>query len=58
VDAHSKQIAHRDLKPTNVFMTREGGYKIGDFGSYFEKKGSLPAVTTVLHESQQRLTEI
>ena len=57
--AHSKQIAHRNLEPNNIFMDREGVYKIGDFASYFEKKGNSKASTTTGTKSymspQQRL---
>ena len=29
---HSKEVIHRDLKPTNIFLTSENVPKIGDFG--------------------------
>ena len=29
---HDKKIMHRDIKPLNLFMTKSGGVKLGDFG--------------------------
>ena len=29
---HSKEVIHRDLKPTNIFLTSDNVPKIGDFG--------------------------
>ena len=29
---HSRSVIHRDIKPQNIFISKDGDYKLGDFG--------------------------
>lgn len=29
---HDKKVLHRDIKSANIFISKEGKFKIGDFG--------------------------
>jgi hypothetical protein len=54
-----QEIAHRDVKPQNIFMDKAGHFKVGDFGCFFQQKATVhtsgQAGTLPFMSPQQRL---
>mmetsp|Transcript_17043 Transcript_17043/g.36817 ORF Transcript_17043/g.36817 Transcript_17043/m.36817 type:complete len:694 (-) Transcript_17043:512-2593(-) len=45
---HSRNILHRDLKTQNIFLTKEGNIKLGDFGISRPLNSTLDLASTLI----------
>jgi NIMA (never in mitosis gene a)-related kinase len=43
---HDRKIMHRDLKPLNIFLTKQGDVKIGDLGIAKKLEATLQMANT------------
>ena len=53
--AHDRGIAHRDVKPSNVLVTREGTPMLLDFNLAMEARGDDPAGGTLAYMAPEHL---
>lgn len=56
--AHSKELIHKDIKPENILITKEGKVKITDFGiaSLIARKKEFRASGTLGYMSPEQIT--
>ncbi|XP_067445516.1 interferon-induced very large GTPase 1-like isoform X3 [Thunnus thynnus] len=45
---HDRKILHRDIKPQNIFLTKDGTVQLGDFGVSRVLNSTLELATTVI----------
>lgn len=47
--AHGRDVVHRDIKPQNILISREGSVKLADFGMARMLDGSMDQITAPNH---------